>query len=93
MNVNKISSIEAIALILILTINRLSISLPQDIILSWGSSSILNVIYISIIAIIITIIIIALIGTFNDNSIPSYSVNISFEFILAMIFFITSIPT
>ena len=73
MNVNKISSIEAIALILILTINRLSISLPQDIILSCGSSSILNVIYISIVAIIFTLIIIKLFKRFLGQDIIDVS--------------------
>lgn len=73
MNINKVSTIEAIALILILTINRLSISLPQDIILSCGSSSILNVIYISIIAIIFTIIIVKLFKRFAGSDIVDVS--------------------
>lgn len=53
--INKISTIEAIALVLVVSLNRLILYLPQNILLSNGSSSVLNVIYISIIVIFLTL--------------------------------------
>ncbi len=73
MKVNKISLIEAIALILISTINRLSISLPQSILTSCGSSAILNAIYISIIAILATFIVVKLFKRFPNSDIVDVS--------------------
>lgn len=98
MNINKISSIEAIALILILTINRLSISLPQDIILSCGSSSILNVIYISIIAIFFTLIIVKLFKRFASSDIVDISNFLGGKFLrnvigIFLLFYIISISS
>ena len=52
MSVNKVSTVEAIALVLIVVINRLTISLPQAIIMSCGSAALLNVIYICIITLL-----------------------------------------
>ena len=49
----KIGTIEAIALIVIIIINQIILNLPNTIITSTGSSSWLNVIYITIIAIIL----------------------------------------
>lgn len=73
MKVNKISLVEAIALILIITINKLSINLPQSILTSCGSSAILNAIYISIIAILVTFIIIKLFRKFPNYDIIDVS--------------------
>lgn len=73
MKVNKISLIEAIALILIISINRLSIYLPQSILSSCGSSAILNIIYISIIAIVFTLIITKLFKRFANSDIIDVS--------------------
>lgn len=73
MNVNKISLVEATALILIIIINRLSINIPQEILISCGSSSILNAIYISIIAIILTYIIVKLFKRFPNSDIIDVS--------------------
>lgn len=69
MNLNKITLIEAIALVLIITINRLALNLPQTILMSYGSSSILNIIYVSIIAIIFTFIVIKLFKRFPNSDI------------------------
>ena len=52
MSVNKVSTVEAIALVLIVVINRLTISIPQTIIMSCGSAALLNVIYICIITLL-----------------------------------------
>lgn len=73
MDVKKISLIEAITLILIIIINRLSINIPQVILMSCGSSSILNAIYISIIAILLTFIIIKLFKRFPNSDIIDVS--------------------
>lgn len=73
MTINKISLVEAIALILIVTINRLSINIPQTILLSCGSSSILNAIYISIIAILLTCLIVKLFKHFSNSDIIDVS--------------------
>lgn len=73
MKVNKISLVEAIALILIIIINKLSINLPQSILNSCGSSAILNAIYISIIAILATLIIVKLFKKFPNSDIIDVS--------------------
>lgn len=81
MNVNKISLIEAIALILIVTINRLFINIPQAILLSCGSSAILNAIYISLIAILLTYIIVKLFNKFSNSDIIDVSEFLGGKFI------------
>lgn len=73
MNVNKLSLIEVIAFIVIISINRLSINIPQTILLSCGSSSILNVIYISLIAILFSYILIKLFKRFPNSDILDVS--------------------
>ena len=69
----KITTIEAICFIVISTLNRIILNLPQQIIHSCGSSSLLNVAYISIIAIIITFIIIKLFKNFTSYDIIDIS--------------------
>lgn len=81
MNVNTISLIEAIALILIVTINRLFINIPQAILLSCGSSAILNAIYISLIAILLTYIIVKLFNKFSNSDIIDVSEFLGGKFI------------
>ena len=71
--VNKISFFEAVCLILIITINRSVLYLPQKILNSCGSSAILNVVYIGIIAIILTIIIAKLFCRFSGLDIIDIS--------------------
>ena len=70
---NKISTIEAIALVIIPSINRFILFLPQNILVQNGSSSILNVLYISIIAIIFTYIICRLFKNFSGLDIIDIS--------------------
>lgn len=67
--INKISTIEAIALILVVSVNRLILYLPQNILISSGSSAILNVLYISIIAIFLTLVISILYKKFSGSDI------------------------
>ncbi len=73
MSTNKVSLIEATTLILIIIINRLSINIPQAILISCGSSSILNAIYISLIAILLTFIIVKLFKRFPNSDIIDVS--------------------
>ena len=53
MNVTKIGSFEAIALLLIVSINHLLLNMPQTIIDTCGSASLLNTVYTTILAFII----------------------------------------
>ena len=49
-SMQKINKLEAIALIVIITINQIILNLPSTIILSTGSSAWINIIIISILA-------------------------------------------
>ena len=69
MKFSKISLIESIALILILTINRISMNSQQSILLFCGSSSILNVIFVSIITLFLIVVIIRLFKKFPNSDI------------------------
>ena len=69
MKPEKIGYVEAIALITIVMINKIILNTPKDIIAKTGPSSCLNVIYISIIAIIIAIVISVLFKKF-----PGYDI-------------------
>lgn len=73
MSVNKVSTVEAIALVLIVVINRLTISLPQAIIMSCGSAALLNVIYICIIALLFVFLITKLFRRFAGKDIIDIS--------------------
>ena len=73
MSVYKIGLVEAITLILIVTVNRLAISIPQAILLSCGSSAILNILYVSLIAIFLTYIIVTLFKRFPNSDIIDVS--------------------
>ena len=72
-NVTKITSIEAICLIITIAINRIILNLPQNILDLCGSSAILNVIYISIIATVFVIIIVKLYKHFTESDIIDIS--------------------
>ena len=69
MKFSKINLIESIALILILTINRISMNNLQSILLFCGSSSILNVIFVSIITLFLIVVIIRLFKKFPNSDI------------------------
>jgi spore germination protein (amino acid permease) len=64
MNTEKIGYVEAIALITIVMINKIILNTPKDIIANTGPASWLNVIYISIISIIIVFLIAKLLKHF-----------------------------
>ena len=91
MSVYKISLLEATTLILIVTVNRLAISIPQAILLSCGSSAILNTIYVSLIAILLTYIIVRLFRKFPDSDIIDVSEFLGGKFlkyVIGTLFFI-----
>ena len=69
----KIGTVEAIALIVTIIINQIILNLPDVIITTTGSSSWINVIYISIIAIIFCALICKLFKPFNSNDIIDVS--------------------
>lgn len=85
MSVNKISLIEAIGLILIVLINRLSINLPQSILISCGSSAILNAIFISLIAIFLVYIVTKLFKRFPNSDIIDVSKFLGGDFLKVLI--------
>ena len=73
MNTEKIGYVEAIALISVVMINKIILNTPKDIIAKTGPSSWLNVIYISIISIIVVCIIASLLKKFPGNDILDIS--------------------
>ena len=73
MDLKKIGSIEAIALILIMTLNSLISDSAQDIIKNIGSASIINIVYCTIIALILFFIIFKLFENFNREDILDIS--------------------
>lgn len=81
MKINKISLVQAIALILIITINRLSIHLPQTILTTCGSAAILNIVFISIITIAFVIIVTKLFKNFPNLDIIDISENLGGKFL------------
>lgn len=64
MSNKKIGNIEAIALIITIMINHIILNLPKDIIQSTSSGAIINVIFISIIALLIVYLISKLLKNF-----------------------------
>lgn len=73
MDLKKIGSFEAIALILIVTINSIISDTSQDIIRDVGSASIINLIYCTILALIFFFIIFKLFQKFNKEDIIDIS--------------------
>lgn len=69
MNVHKIGSIEAIALICIVMANQILINIPETIIQSTGSSAWVNVLFISAIAIGFTLLVCNLFEKFSGKDI------------------------
>ncbi|MGN1301502.1 MAG: GerAB/ArcD/ProY family transporter [Clostridia bacterium] len=73
MSVEKIGKIEAIALILIVVINEIVLNIPNIIILSTGSGTSINIIFVSILAVIFTYIICKLFKPFLGKDILDIS--------------------
>lgn len=90
-SISKVTFIEAVCLILIITINRIILNLPQLIMDTCGSSAILNVVYVSVIAIIFTGLIILLFKNFTGYDIVDASEFLGgkiFKNIIAIILFL-----
>ena len=85
MKINKTTFVQAIALVLIITITRLVLNLPQVIILSCSSSSLLNIIYISIIAFVFILIITKLFKNFGNSDIIDISDFVGGKFLKILI--------
>ncbi len=73
MNVHKIGSIEAIALICIIMTNQILLNMPENIIHSTGSAAWINVIFISIVAICFTLLLCKLFEKFTGKDILDIS--------------------
>lgn len=73
MSFSKIGSIEAIAFIAIIILNHIVLNLPKSILHSCGSSSILNVIYITILVFIFLFIVFKLFKNFKNSDILDVS--------------------
>ena len=73
MNYTKLENFEAICLIVVLFVNHLVLNLPQMVLNSSGSASILNTIYILILALIFTILVIKLLKKFAGFDIVDIS--------------------
>ena len=84
----KLSSFEAIAIILIITINKIILSQPQKIVSSMGSGALLNIIYISILVFIFTLMIIKMFKRFNNCDIIDISEYIGGKLLKTIIGFI-----
>lgn len=72
-NLTKLTAIEAVFFMVILIINKLILNLPQKILSLCGSASVLNVVYISIIAIAFTIFLTKLFSHFSNCDIIDVS--------------------
>ncbi len=91
MNNEKIGFSEAICVLLIVTLSHLILVLPKSIIQSQGSSSILNVIYISVLAFLITFLITKLYKNFKGQDILDISGFLfgkAFKFIFGIVFIV-----
>ena len=69
MTLDKIGSIEAIVLICVVMTNQILLNLPESIIESCGSSAWLNVIYITVIVVLFTILLCKLFKAFSGKDI------------------------
>ena len=72
-SLSRLTNVEAIFTMVIITINRIILNQPQRIINSMGSSAILNVIYVSFLVIAFTIFIIILFNKFDNSDIIDVS--------------------
>lgn len=89
MNNEKIGFGEALCILIIITLSHLILTLPKTIIESQGSSSILNVLYVSIIALIIVFVITKLYKNFKGKDILDISEFLFgkfFKFIFGLLF-------
>lgn len=69
----KVTTIEAVCFIIVTTVDRIILNLPQSILQICGSSSLLNIIYITAITILFTFILIALFKKFSNYDIVDVS--------------------
>lgn len=79
--ITKITTIEAVCFVIVTIVNRIILNLPQLILQSCGSSSLLNIIFISVIAIIFTLILIKLFKNFSNSDIVDVSEFVGGQFL------------
>lgn len=73
MDNKKLGTFEAISLILVIIISHLLLNIPQSILNTCGSSSLLNIVYISIIAILLGLLAVKLISKFPNSDLIDIS--------------------
>ena len=73
MNEEKIGKFEGICLMLIIIMNTIVLNIPNLIILSSGTSAIINIIYVSLIAILFTIFVTNIFNRFPGKDILDFS--------------------
>ena len=73
MNLKKLENIEAIALIAIIMANKIILNIPKSIILSTGTSAWINVIFISVLAVLLACLISNLFKNFPNADILDVS--------------------
>ena len=73
MDDHKIGTFEAIALILVIIISHLLLNIPQTILNTCGTSSLLNIVYISIIAIVLGFFVVKLLKHFPNSDLIDIS--------------------
>ena len=85
MNIHKIGTLEAICLICIVITNHIIINIPETIIQSTGPAAWLNVIFISLVAIVLTLLICKLFKKFPGKDILDLSEYIGGKWLKAII--------
>ena len=85
---SKLGKMEAIFLIVSITINHIILNSPQSIINLSGSSSLINVIYITIVALLLVLLICKLLGYFPHQNIINISEYLGGKFLKYAISFV-----
>ena len=84
-NTEKISSLEAIAFIVIVMINQVTLNIPSSILQTTGSSAWINVIYITIVAVMFCLLISRLYKPFSNYDIVDISEYLGGKFLKAVV--------
>ena len=92
---DKIGSLEALSLLLVVVLNHVILSLPKNVIAKTGSSSLLNIIFVSILAFLFMMFIVRIFNKFPGHDILNISSFLGGKFlkyltgILFLIYFIS----
>lgn len=78
---DKIGSLEALSLLLVVVLNHVILSLPKNVIAKTGSSSLLNIIFVSILAFLFMMFIVRIFNKFPGHDILNISSFIGGKFL------------